>query len=396
MLCKVETKVLSDALKKARKAVNSHATLEILTGFLLVARGSTLTVVSTALGEWTVAVKVEAEVKQEGKALADAKTLTEVVSQFSGQVELSTVARVRDGKETPFLKVAADGRESLIPYPLGEPDEFPLPPKVSGARIVMDGAKLTEAIEDAAVAVSRDEARPALTGIRFEVHPQSGALTLVATDGFRLAVREASIQQTDISDDMETFLLPGQPLKKWASFKPQGTVVIQIVKDGDFVSYVAFRSQGVSTAFWTMDEKFPDYGRVYRGVATSPKVASFTTDSKELLKALNTLKPVVPKPKKSYLGDSIAPVVMRVNGRIDLTVSGELGEASVALAGEIEKDDQTEEVKVGVQWAYLTDAVKRAAKRKLPAQVQISDPAKPIFARFGEDYDYVLMPVRLQ
>jgi len=67
MLCKVETKTLSDALRKARKAVYSNATLDILTSFLLVARGSTLMVVATALGEWTVAVKVKAEVKQEGK-----------------------------------------------------------------------------------------------------------------------------------------------------------------------------------------------------------------------------------------------------------------------------------------------------------------------------------------
>lgn len=397
MLCKVETKVLSDALKKAKKAVDTHASWDLLTSFLLVARGSTLTVVAVALGEWAVAVKVKAEVKQEGKVLADARTLTDVVSQFSGQVELSTVARNRNGEQKPFLKVAADGRESLIPYPLGEPDEFPLPPKVSGEKIVMDGAKLVEAIEDAAVAVSKDMARLALTGILFEVYPQSRSISLVASDGYRLAVREAPIQQTDISDDMVSFLILGQPLKKWASFKEQGTVVIQIVRDGDFVSHVAFRSQDVSTAFWTMEEKFPDYQRVYAGVATRSTVASFKTDSKDFLKALKTLKPLVPPQKNSDpFSAPIAPVVMRVNGSVDLSVSGPLGEGGVRLDGNIQKDDAETEVKVGVQWKYLTDPVKRAAKRKLPVEVQISDPKQPIFARFGEDYDYLVMPVNLQ
>ncbi len=64
--------------------------------------------------------------------------------------------------------------------------------------------------------------------------------------------------------------------------------------------------------------------------------------------------------------------------------------------GDIWKDDGTEEVKVGVQWKYLADVVKRAAKRNLPAEVQISDPKQPLYARFGEDYDYLLMPVRLK
>ena len=395
-MCKVETKVLSDALKKAKKAVDTHASWELLMSFLLVARGSTLTVVAVALGEWAVAVKVKAEVKQEGKVLADARTLTDVVSQFSGQVELSTVARTRNGEQKPFLKVAADGRESLIPYPLGEPDEFPLPPKVGGEKIVMDGAKLAEAIGDAAVAVSKDEVRLALTGILFEVTPQSGSLVLVATDGYRLVVRQTPIQQTDISDDSVSFLLPGRPLKKWASFKPQGTVVIQIVRDGDFVSHVAFRSQDVSTAFWTMDVKFPDYRGVYLGTATLQNVVSFRTESRQFLKALKALKPVVPPRKKADPFSPIAPVVMRVNGSVDLMVSGPLGEADVRLDGKIQKDDPDTEVKVGVQWEYLADAVKRAAKRKLPAEVQIFDPKKPIFARFGEDYDYLVMPVNLQ
>jgi len=292
--------------------------------------------------------------------------------------------------------VAADGRESLIPYPLGEPDEFPLPPKVNGEKIVMDGAKLVEAIEDAAVAVAKDEVRPALTGILFEVYPQSGSLVLVASDGYRLVVRKALIQQTDISDDMEAFLLPGQPLKKWASFKPQGTVVIQLVRNGDSVSHVAFRSQDVSTAFWTMDYKFPDYQGVYLGTATSGGIASFRADSKEFLKALKALKPVVPLRKKADPFSPIAPVVMRVNGSVDLMVSGPLGEADVRLDGKIQKDDPETEVKVGVKWESLADAVKRAAKRKLPAEVQIFDPKKPIFARFGEDYDYLVMPVNLQ
>ena len=255
----------------------------------------------------------------------------------------------------------------------------------------MDGAELAEAVQDVAVAVSKQENRPALTGIRFQVHPQSGTLSLVATDGYRLAVREAPIEQTGISDDMESFLLAGAPLKKWASFKPEGTVVIQLGRDAEAnVRHVAFRTRSVSTAFWVMDAKFPEYMGVYTGAATKPKVASFRADSKELMKALNTLKPVVP------MKNPTAAVVMRVDGTIDPSFSGSLGEAAVSLDGEIQKDDRKEEVKVGVRWAYLADAVKRAAKWKLPVEVQISDPAQPIYARFGEDYDYLLMPIRLQ
>ena len=400
MLLTVKVKELSDALKKARKATAPHAPLDVLSGFLLVAKGSTLMVVGTNL-EWAVAVKVRAEVKQEGRCVVDAKTLTEVVALFAGEVELSTVARIRNGEQKPFLKVAADGRESIIPL-LAEPDDFPLPRRVDGSKTIVDGNALKEAIEDVAVALSTQESRPALMGILFEVYPQSHSMSLVATDGFRMALREVPIGQTEISSDMETFLLPGASLKKWASLKPEGAVVVQVEikslkKSGStYVSRVAFRTRGVSAMFTVVDEKFPKYKEILVGAVQTPKAASFQADSKEFLDALKALKPVVPPPRKRF--DPFNPVdlvVMRVNGSIDLSVSGPKGDAATSFDGDIRKDDGTEEVQVGFRWKYLADVVKRAAKRNLPVELQIPDPKHPIYARLGEGYDYLFMPMNL-
>ena len=58
----------------------------------------------------------------------------------------------------------------------------------AGTRVVVEAPRFAEAVGQVARAASRDEARPVLTGVLVEVSREG--VTLVATDSYRLAVRE--------------------------------------------------------------------------------------------------------------------------------------------------------------------------------------------------------------
>ena len=55
----------------------------------------------------------------------------------------------------------------------------------------------------AVIAAATDDARPVLTGVLFVADPDAGRLTLAASDGFRLSVRECELDAPlDASPDV--------------------------------------------------------------------------------------------------------------------------------------------------------------------------------------------------
>src|SRR5439155_7055172 len=66
--------------------------------------------------------------------------------------------------------------------------DFPVLQEPTGIRVKVGASELAEAVGQVSKAASRDEARPILTGILLEVSREG--LTLVATDSYRLGMRE--------------------------------------------------------------------------------------------------------------------------------------------------------------------------------------------------------------
>ena len=88
-----------------------------------------------------------------------------------------------DGTQARIRCAAYEGTLRLLPA-----DDFPGLQEPSGTHIQAEGAAFAEAVGQIARAASRDEARPVLTGVLVEVS-REGCM-LVATDSYRLAVRE--------------------------------------------------------------------------------------------------------------------------------------------------------------------------------------------------------------
>jgi DNA polymerase-3 subunit beta len=161
---------LADVLARAGRAVGTRSPLPILQGVLCEVSGGKLTVTGTD-NEVTVRTYLEVEGTEDGRTVIPAKLAAEAVHKLPpGAVTLSS----NDGE----VEITGGGpqfklREMAV-------DDFPkiIDTEIEGG-IKVDGGQLIQALSQAGIAASNDDARPTLTGVLFEGDGE--ALRLVAT-----------------------------------------------------------------------------------------------------------------------------------------------------------------------------------------------------------------------
>ena len=141
--------------------------------------GGKLTVTGTD-NEITVRTYLEVEGSEDGKTVIPAKLAAEAVRKLPhGAVTLSS----GDG----YVEITGNGPQFKLREMAVE--DFPkIGDATAGEEVSVDGASLVKALNQVGVAASGDDARPTLTGVLFEANEES--LRLVATDSYRLAVRD--------------------------------------------------------------------------------------------------------------------------------------------------------------------------------------------------------------
>ncbi len=176
----ISKEVLLEGLQKVQHVVSTRTTLPILSNVLLVAKNGRLTFTTTDL-DVGITGSVEANVSKEGATTLPAKRLVNIVRELPASevqitVDAKNVASIESGPS--FFKIIGLGQDDFPPLPDFEgAKEFRMPQP-----LLRDGLKKTS------YAISTDETRYVLNGIYTSF--REGKLTLVATDGRRLAMVE--------------------------------------------------------------------------------------------------------------------------------------------------------------------------------------------------------------
>lgn len=184
MKFRISKEAFLDGLQKVQYVVSSRTTLPILSNVLLVAKDGRLQFTTTDL-DVGITGSVEAQIEKEGATTLPAKRLVSIVRELpSSEVEVSVDAKnhasIRSGPS--FFKIIGLGESEFPPLPdFAGAKEFKIPQAV-----LRDGLKKT------AYAISTDETRYVLNGIFTSF--RDGKLTLVATDGRRLAMVDADLE----------------------------------------------------------------------------------------------------------------------------------------------------------------------------------------------------------
>ena len=187
MKFKIAKSDLLDGLQKVQGVVGTRSTLPILSNVLFEAEGDTLTLTTTDL-EVSVRCSVKIESGKDGVSSFPAKRLFSIIRELpNADIEFDV-----DDNENATITC-----ESAFFKIIGLPGEdFPQLPDFKGATSYsIDQHRLKDMLKKTSYAVSSDETRYVLNGVLLSF--KGDKLTMVATDGRRLALIESELEFPD-------------------------------------------------------------------------------------------------------------------------------------------------------------------------------------------------------
>jgi DNA polymerase-3 subunit beta len=174
----VNRDVFSEAVSFAVKLLPQRTTLPILSGILIEAADGGLTLSSFDY-EVSSQTEIVAEVSEPGKVLVSGRLLADIASRLPN-------APVTFATEEGRITVSCGSAHfTLLSMPV---EEYPTLPQVSEQSGFLPAELFAGAVAQVAVAASRDDVTPVITGVQLEI--SDNKLSLIATDRYRVAVRE--------------------------------------------------------------------------------------------------------------------------------------------------------------------------------------------------------------
>ena len=215
----LERDALAEAVAWVARSLPSRPVLPILSGLLLEADADGLTL-SCFDYEVSARIRVDAEVADPGVALVPGRLLAEITRSLpSANVEF-------DHGADDVTLTCGPASFTLATLPVRDYPRLPELPRLAGH---LDGGVLAAAIGQVVPAASRDDTLPVITGVNVEI--DGDVIKLVATDRYRLAVRELSWNPAQ-PGSRGTLLVPAKTLADAARMMTPG-VGVRVMMGGE-------------------------------------------------------------------------------------------------------------------------------------------------------------------
>ena len=245
--------VLAEAVSWTARALPVRPASPILAGVRIKAEGDELTLSSFDY-EVSANSHIPATVDEAGEVLVSGRLLADI----SKSLPSKPVSVELDGQKVNL--VCGSSHFTLAVMPL---DEYPLLPAQPTGIGAIDSSTLSQAVSQVSIAASRDDTLPLLTGVRIEIN--GPAITLLATDRYRLAMRELDWEPTDTSIE-EVALVKARILQDVAKSMTSGAKV-EVGLSGESQpgasSLIGFTAQGRRTTSTLMDGDYPAVRRLF-------------------------------------------------------------------------------------------------------------------------------------
>jgi DNA polymerase-3 subunit beta len=354
--------LLAEALQTAQRGVSTRPGIPALTGVLVSVEGDGLTLTTTDL-EVSTQVRVPVEAAEDGVALIPARLVADLVKSLPPD----TVEISMEGGQARMVCRSFEGTLRTLAA-----EDFPALRDPEGIRVTASSEAFGEAVGQVARAASKDEARPVLTGILLEANREG--LTMVATDSYRLAVRELPAT----GEGEATALVPERALSEVgrAALGEEKAEVEIILGEAQ----AAFRVGSLRLTSRLIEEQFPNY----RQLLPEPGDNKLSASRQELLESVRRV---------GLLARESSPVRLELNALgVRLTsASPDLGEAVEAVEATYKGEDLT----VAFNPNYLGDGLAGVTGDRV--EIEFRDGLKPAVVRGDgrEAFTYLVMPVRL-
>ena len=235
---------LIEALSTLTKITPNRTTLPILSTVLIKTNGSEGVVLRATDLEVDLEIKVESQNLQEGEVCCPLSKLFDVVNSIAEEFVSINV------NETNRMRIKTKTGKYLIMCQKTE--EYPDERVLGEKKLEIDSNFLFATIKNTIYACSKDELKPMLNGVLFEI--KQNTITAVATDGHRL-VKFVNNQKN--SENCK-ILIPQKFLNTIAT----GTINTKKANLEIHEDYVLIKSNNQKLSTRLIREKFPDYENV--------------------------------------------------------------------------------------------------------------------------------------
>jgi DNA polymerase-3 subunit beta len=312
--------------------------------------------------EITNRVQVPADVEEPGVAVVP-KLIGEIVRRLEpGPVTVSVTgdeAVISAGRFTTSLR-------------LKPAEDYPRLAPSDGDGVTLEAALFAAALRQVVRAASKDDLRPILTGVLLAAH--GGGLRLVATDSYRLAVRD--LRGVSMLSEGQRVLVAAKGLAEVQRLAGDGQIEV-VLRERD----VVFRTTRAEVTARLIEGEFPNYEQLipsgYPNRLTVPREA--------FVEALDRVQIVGQNRENAAVRLS-----MSADG-LELSMSAQdVGNAQESVDAKFEGSELT----VAFNPTFLRDGID--AVETAEVALETIDPLKPATLRSadGGDFLYLLMPVR--
>ena len=362
MKFKVDKNILAKGLDTIQNVISAKATLPILANFLLETQKNSLRLTATDLNIGISCV-IPVEIQEPGAITIPARRFNSIIK------ELSDIEIVINTKKNNIVTIETDSCQFKIIGLASE--EFPKLPEFKDKEVIeLEQVLLKQMLHRTSFAVSLDETRYILNGIMFKINQSN--LTLVATDGKRLAIDTKKLNKT--SGKEINMIVPIKTIQELQrNLQDEGTLSIIIG-----ANQVLFDLGSAIIISRLIEGEFPDYQQVIPAAAESKikinreqfllairRAALLSTPDYQAVKFEVFKNKLVLSKSTPDVGESREEVAMEYSGK---------------------------ELLIGFNPNYLSDVLKNLEGEIV--ELEISGSEKPGVIR-AEGYVYIVLPMRL-
>lgn len=371
MKVEVNTTSLADAVAWTTRVIDARPASPILAGIKLEAIDGTLQL-STFNFEISARDHIEAGVDEAGSSVVQGKILADITKSLpSEKTYLAT-------ENSTLIITSGKAKFTMQLMPESEYPDLPAVPRILGK---VDGETFHQAVDQACVAVSREETRPVLTGVYMQF--EGDKVVMTSTDRFRLS-RATFTWSPENPDASTSTLLRGSLLRDVArTLNDSQNVVIDF--DEDNPSLIAFENAGRISTSQLIDGEFPAIDRLFADEYPIQAVI----DKQQLISSIKRV---------SLVAERNAPIRMAFS---DGSVTLSAGVADENQASDIiDVDFDGEDITVAFNPGYLIEGLSAIAEPFV--RMKMTTAIKPVEFNGQQeadsdesmDYRYLLVPMR--
>lgn len=215
--------IFSEAVSFAVKLLPQRTTLPILSGVLMEVTSAGLTLSSFDY-EVSAQTTITVDAEETGRVLVSGRLLADIANKLPNDV-----VHVSTEDATVHIN-SGSAHFTLLSMPI---EEYPTIPHVDTQSGVVRAEDFSEAVAQVAIAASRDDVTPVITGVSLEINENT--LSFTATDRYRVAVRAIDWENApDTDSETRSALVPARTLGEVGkTLGNAGTISIAITKKDD-------------------------------------------------------------------------------------------------------------------------------------------------------------------